>query len=164
MGHHDRDRTQIACAIITVTDSRGVADDTSGATIRSAIEATGHRVCWSTIVPDEIETIRSAVLAATARADVTAALVTGGTGIGARDVTIEALETLWTKQLPGFGEVFRALSFAEIGPAAILSRASAGLVAGRLVAALPGSPAACRLAMERLIIPVLGHVAALLER
>ena len=91
-----------------------------------------------------------------------AVIVSGGTGIARRDVTIESLKSLWTKELPGFGELFRALSFAEIGAAAFLSRATAGIVAGKFVAVVPGSPAACRLAMERLILPEIGHVAGLL--
>ncbi len=115
------------------------------------------------IVPDESEAIREAVTAAVERQRVVAVIVTGGTGIASRDVTIESLAPLWTKELPGFGEIFRALSFAEIGAAAFLSRATAGIIAGAFVAVLPGSPAACRLALERLVIPELGHIAELIE-
>jgi molybdenum cofactor biosynthesis protein B len=162
--HHARDRVGVACAVITVSDTRTAADDTSGAVIRDALEAAGHRVVVSTIVADDATAIRAAVADATSRADVGAVLLTGGTGVAPRDVTPESLDTLWTMRLPGFGETFRALSFAEIGPAALLSRATAGMIDGRFVAALPGSPAGCRLAVERLIAPVLGHVTGLTER
>lgn len=164
MGHHDHDTVSIGCAIVTVSDTRTASNDGSGQLIRTALEAAGHRVHWSEVVADDAQAIRSALEVATTRDDVTAVVLTGGTGIGARDVTLESLSDLWTKELPGFGEIFRSLSFAEIGPAAILSRAAAGVINGRFVAALPGSPAACRLAIERLLVPVLGHVAALLER
>jgi len=164
VGHHDRDSRSIGCGIVTVSDTRTASTDESGSAIRAALEAAGHRVCTSTIVPDDADAIRAAVGATTTDPHVTAVLVTGGTGISARDVTLESIRGLWTKELPGFGELFRSLSFAEIGPAAILSHATAGVINGRFVAVLPGSPAACRLAVDRLIVPVLGHVAALLER
>jgi molybdenum cofactor biosynthesis protein B len=152
----------VACAIITVSDTRSAADDRSGMVIQSALAAAGHEVVASAIVPDEIGSIRKTVLEHTARADVQAVIVTGGTGIAPRDVTIESLANAWTKELPGFGEIFRTLSFAEIGAAAFLSRATAGIIAGTFVAVLPGSPAACELALERLIVPELGHVVGLL--
>src|SRR5262249_33660762 len=119
-------------------------------------------VVASTIVPDEAGAIRAAVLAVAGAGEARAVIVTGGTGIAPRDVTIESLAGAWTKELPGFGEIFRALSFAEIGPAAFLSRATAGVISGVFVAVLPGSPAACALALERLILPELGHVVGLL--
>lgn len=150
------------CAVITVSDTRTAADDRSGPVIRRALEAAGHVVASSAIVADEVEAIRGAVSAATARPDVGAVILTGGTGIAARDVTIESLADRWTKELPGFGEIFRALSFAEIGPAAFLSRATAGVIDGTFVAVLPGSPAACELALGRLLLPELGHVVDLL--
>lgn len=164
MKHHDHDRRHnVGCAILTVSDSRTKATDESGDVIRTLVEGAGHRVHASAVVPDDREAIRAAIVDAAQRADTTAVLVTGGTGIAARDVTIESLRDLWTKELPGFGETFRALSYAEIGPTAILSRATAGVIGGTFVAVLPGSPAGCRLAVERLLLPVLGHVAALLE-
>ena len=164
MGHHDHDTASVSCAIVTVSDSRTASTDASGQAIRAVLEGAGHHISWSTMVPDEADRIRAAVETATARPDVTAVVVTGGTGISARDVTLESLRDLWSKDLPGFGEAFRSLSFAEIGPKALLSRAMAGVINGRFVAALPGSPAACRLAVERVLVPVLGHVAALLDR
>jgi molybdenum cofactor biosynthesis protein B len=153
---------RIGCAILTVSDTRTDQNDASGHLIRTLLEAAGHPIRLHEIVPDEPVAIRSAVSAAVDRGDVLALVVTGGTGIAARDVTVESVADLWSHELPGFGETFRALSFAEIGPAALLSRATAGVIAGKFVVLLPGSTAACRLALERLIVPVLGHVTVLL--
>ena len=163
MGSHHRahDTKSLGCAIVTVSDTRREVDDRSGAAVRRALEQAGHAIVAKTIVPDERDAIRAAVLGLSDRSDVHVVIVTGGTGIAPRDVTIESLADAWTKELPGFGEIFRALSFAEIGPAAFLSRATAGLIGGTFVAALPGSPAACELALARLLIPELGHIAGL---
>jgi molybdopterin adenylyltransferase len=159
---HDRARAEVGCGVVTVSDSRTPGSDRSGALIRETLERSGHPVRSSVIVLDESAAIRAAVSDLAARDDVAAIIVTGGTGIAARDVTIESLAGLWSKEIPGFGELFRALSFAEIGSASFLSRAAAGVVSGTFVALLPGSPRACKLAMERLILPELGHVAGLL--
>ncbi len=167
MAHHHHGAhgaSRVACAIVTVSDTRTTSDDRSGAVIRRLLEGAGHAIVATTIVADDINAIREAVVGATTRDDVRAVIVTGGTGIAPRDVTIESLADAWTKELPGFGEIFRALSFAEIGPAAFLSRATAGVIGRAFVAVLPGSTAACELAVERLILPELGHVAGLLGR
>lgn len=161
--HRSSDARRVACAVVTVSDTRGAVDDRSGGIIKAALVEAGHVVVGATIVRDEVDAIRDAVLAFVGRSDVRAVLVTGGTGIAPRDVTIESLGGVWTKELPGFGEIFRALSFAEIGAAAFLSRAAAGVIDDTFVALLPGSPAACELALRRLLLPELGHVAALLE-
>lgn len=153
---------RIGCAILTVSDTRTQADDASGQVIRQLLGGADHQVLSYAIVPDEPAAIQGAVASAVGLPGVEAVIVNGGTGVAARDVTVESLSGLWTKELPGFGELFRALSFAEIGAAAFLSRATAGVIAGKFVAVLPGSPAACRLAMERLILPEIGHVAGLL--
>lgn len=161
--HHRRDSpTGVQCAVITVSDTRTITDDRSGSVIRAALVEAGHAVHSSVIVPDESDAIRRAVMAAAAKRDVGAVVVTGGTGIARRDVTIESLADAWSKELPGFGEIFRALSFAQIGPAAFLSRATAGVIAETFVVVLPGSPSACTLAMTRLVLPELGHIAGLL--
>lgn len=152
----------VQCAVVTVSDTRTATDDRSGDVIRGLLALADHSVVSSVIVRDDLEAIQGAVTTAVQRGDVEAVLVTGGTGIAPRDVTIESLARLWTKELPGFGEIFRALSFAEIGAAAFLSRATAGVIAGCFVAVLPGSPAACELALQRLILPELGHVVGLL--
>ena len=161
--HHHRFTIEgVGCVIVTVSDTRTVADDRSGPVIRRILEAAGHMIVDAVIVADETDAIRKAITTATARPEVGAVFVTGGTGVAACDVTIESLAGAWSKELPGFGEIFRALSFAEIGPAAFLSRATAGVIGGTFVAVLPGSPAACELALGRILAPELGHVVGLL--
>jgi molybdenum cofactor biosynthesis protein B len=147
----------LGCAVITVSDTRSLADDTGGALLCALLAGGGHHVTTREIVKDDVAAIRDAVGRALADPGCAAVLLTGGTGIAPRDVTPEALEPLLERVLPGFGELFRQLSFAEIGAAAMLSRALAGLARGKLVFALPGSRAALRLALERLILPELGH-------
>jgi molybdenum cofactor biosynthesis protein B len=148
---------------VTVSDTRTAADDRSGTVIRRALEDAGHAVVETAIVADDRDAIRETVLRATSRPDVAAVIVTGGTGVAPRDVTIESLAGTWTKELPGFGEIFRALSFAEIGSAAFLSRAMAGVIGETFVAVLPGSPGACELALTRVLLPELGHLVGLLQ-
>lgn len=141
--------------ILTVSDTRDLAADRSGAYLETALTAAGHRVLERRVVRDEAPAIREAVRGWAAEPEVFAILVTGGTGVLPRDVTPEAIEPLYDKILPGFGELFRALSYQEIGAAAIQSRASAGLVGGCVVFLLPGSTNACRLALEKIIRPQL---------
>jgi molybdenum cofactor biosynthesis protein B len=152
------------CAIVTVSDTRRAAEDASGAAIRKRLEAAGHRVVARAWVRDEVAAIRRAARAALRRAGVDAVIVTGGTGVAPRDVTPEAIEPLYEKALPGFGERFRAASERQVGGAAWLSRASAGIVAGRLVVVLPGSTRAVELALSRLLVPELSHVLRLIGR
>ena len=156
--HRARAPRSIGCAVITVSDTRTLADDSGGALLCELLEGGGHRIALREIVKDESKAIRAALEAALARADCAAVLLTGGTGVAPRDVTPEAVAPLLERSLPGFGELFRSLSFAEIGAAALLSRALAGLARGKPVFALPGSRAAIRLALERLILPELGHL------
>jgi molybdopterin adenylyltransferase len=148
----------VGCFVLTVSDTKTAETDTSGTLIRELLTAAGHRVVDSRIVRDEPAEVARIVRDACARDDVQAVVLTGGTGITSRDSTFEAVEALLDKRLPGFGELFRMLSFQEIGAAAMLSRAQMGLHARRIVASLPGSPNACRLALERLLIPELGHL------
>jgi molybdenum cofactor biosynthesis protein B len=161
--HRSDAPTHVACFVLTCSDSRAHADDVSGRALREGLEAAGHTVVGQTVVRDEPEEIRAAVergLQGGARA----VLVTGGTGITRRDQTVEAIRPLLEKEIPGFGELFRMLSFQEIGSAAWLSRALAGTVRGTLVFVLPGSPNAVRLALDRLILPELGHAVRELSR
>ena len=118
----------------------------------------GHRVVGSSIVRDEPKDVQRVIREACAHDDVRAVLVTGGTGITSRDSTYEAIEALLDKRLPGFGELFRMLSYQEIGAAAMMTRAQLGVHARRIVVSLPGSPNACRLALEKLVIPELSHL------
>jgi len=155
---------RVGCAIITVSDTRGRADDTSGAMLQQRLERGGHQVVSRDWVRDEVAAIRRCVRTALARRGAQAVLVTGGTGVAPRDVTPEAIAPLVSRWLPGFGELFRLLSYEEVGSAAWLSRAAAGVARGRLLVILPGSPAAVRLAADRLLVPELAHAARLLGR
>jgi molybdenum cofactor biosynthesis protein B len=148
----------VGCFVLTVSDTKATETDTSGAVIRDLLTAAGHRVAGSRIVRDEPAEVARIVREVCARDDVQAVVLTGGTGITSRDSTYEAVEALLDKRLPGFGELFRMLSFQEVGPAAMLSRAQMGIHARRIVVSLPGSPNACRLALEKLLIPELGHL------
>ncbi|MFN7952095.1 MAG: molybdenum cofactor biosynthesis protein B [bacterium] len=161
MAHHEHRRAapaSLACAIVTVSDTRTEATDTSGAAIRERLVAAGHEVTRYAIVPDEPERIRAVVAEIRASGAARAVIVNGGTGISRRDRTYEAIVGLLDKTLDGFGELFRYLSYAEIGSAAMLSRAIAGLSGELVIFSIPGSTAAARLAMEKLIVPELGHI------
>ncbi|HEV8113835.1 MAG TPA: molybdenum cofactor biosynthesis protein B [Planctomycetota bacterium] len=158
---HRRDAPRaIGFAVITVSDTREPATDRGGDTLVRAVGDAGHRVAWRTLVRDEAPEIEAAVQAATSREDADLVLLTGGTGIAPRDVTAPTVERLFESAIPGFGELFRWLSFREIGSAAILSRATAGLVRGKVVIALPGSPKALELAMREIVLPEAGHLVA----
>jgi molybdopterin adenylyltransferase len=157
-GHRRAAPSSVPSAVLTVSDTRTLETDTGGALVAELLAAAGHPVVSRERVPDEPDAIRRAALAALESPGVRALVVTGGTGIAPRDVTPDTLEPLLERVVPGFGELFRALSFQEIGSAALLSRALAGLRAGRVVFVLPGSRGAVRLAMERLILPELGHL------
>ena len=148
----------VRCFVITVSDTRTHETDTSGRAIASLLEAAGHVVAGRTIVRDDPDLVRGTIERQIANSDAQVIITTGGTGITSRDSTYEAIDTLLQKRLDGFGELFRMLSYQQIGAAAMMSRAAAGLVAGRIVVSLPGSEAAVRLAMERLLIPELGHL------
>jgi molybdenum cofactor biosynthesis protein B len=158
--HRSAAPRELAAVVITVSDTRTHETDTGGALLVELLEGAGHRVVERVIVRDEVAAIRRAVETALARDGVHAVLLTGGTGIAARDVTPEAIDPLLDRRIPGFGELFRVLSYQEIGAAALLSRACAGTARGRVVAALPGSRAAIRLALEKLLLPELPHLAA----
>jgi molybdenum cofactor biosynthesis protein B len=151
-------------AVLTVSDSRTEATDTGGKRLRELVEAAGHRVVDARIVRDDLPAIREAVEQALATEGVDLILLTGGTGVSPRDVSVEAVRPLFEKELTGFGELFRALSFAEIGSAAMLSRATAGIASGRVLFLLPGSPAALDVAMNRLILPEVRHLLAQARR
>jgi molybdenum cofactor biosynthesis protein B len=156
--HKARAPQSVRCFIVTVSDTRTIETDTSGRTIADLLVAAGHEVAGRAIVKDEPDLVRGTIERQLVAADVQAIITTGGTGITSRDSTYEAVSALLQKRLDGFGELFRMLSYEQIGPAAMMSRACAGLVAGRIVVSLPGSDAAVRLAMEKLLIPELGHM------
>ena len=156
--HKARAPRSVRCFIVTVSDTRTESTDRSGDAIADLLTAAGHVVSGRAIVKDEPELVRGAIERQLAHPDGQVIITTGGTGITSRDTTYEAVMALLQKRLDGFGELFRMLSYQQIGSAAMMSRACAGLVAGRIVIALPGSEAAVRLAMEKLVIPELGHL------
>ncbi len=148
----------IGCAVITVSDTRTLETDSGGTLVVELLEGAGHKIAVREIVRDDAEEIRAATRRALARDDTHAVILTGGTGVSPRDVTPDALAPLFDRPLPGFGELFRMLSYAEIGAAAMLSRACAGMRASKVIFALPGSRAAIQLALEKLVLTELGHV------
>jgi len=148
----------VRCAVITVSDTRTAETDTSGALIRERLERWGHQVIAYAIVPDEAAQIGQLLNEFLERPDCDAVLLNGGTGIARRDVTYEAVAARLEKRLDGFGELFRWLSYREIGTAAMLSRAIAGVARGKVVIAMPGSTGAVRLAMDELVLPELAHL------
>jgi molybdenum cofactor biosynthesis protein B len=148
----------VGCYVITVSDTRTENTDASGHAIVELLTAAGHHAIGRTIISDDADLVRDTIERQLANPDVQVIITTGGTGITSRDNTFEAVNGLLWKQLDGFGELFRMLSYEQIGAAAMMSRAVAGLIAGRVVVSLPGSEAAVRLALEKLLIPELGHL------
>jgi molybdenum cofactor biosynthesis protein B len=151
----------VRCFVVTVSDTRTEATDAGGRAIVDLLTGAGHQVSGRAIVKDDPALVRGAIerqLATAADAGPQVIITTGGTGITSRDSTFEAVSAILDKRLEGFGELFRMLSYEQIGPAAMMSRATAGLAAGRIVVSLPGSEAAVRLAMEKLLLPELGHL------
>jgi molybdenum cofactor biosynthesis protein B len=156
--------SKIRLALLTASDSRSLATNEGGRLLRRLVEEAGFSVVEEALLVEDPPTLRERVAALARPAVADAVLVTGGTGVAPRDRTPEAIEPLFQQRLPGFGELFRMLSFQEIGPAAMLSRAQAGVVGGVLVFLLPGSPAAIELAIRMLIAPELGHLVGQLRR
>jgi len=148
----------LRCAVITVSDTRTVETDTGGQGVLDRLIAAGHAVAERLIIPDEPDRMRPLLERLRDDSAIDVVLLTGGTGLSRRDMTFETVSALIDKPLPGYGELFRLLSYQEIGPAAILSRATGGLMHRTVVLTMPGSPAGVRLAMEKIILPELGHL------
>jgi molybdenum cofactor biosynthesis protein B len=146
------------CAVITVSDTRTLETDTGGAEVARFLEEAGHQVVQRAIVPDEPGRMQPLLELLRDDDEIDAVLMTGGTGISSRDQTFETVTGLLTKPLPGYGELFRILSYEEIGAAAMLSRATGGLMERTLLLTMPGSRAAVRLAMKKVILPELNHL------
>jgi len=149
---------RVACYILTVSDTRTEANDKSGDAIVELLTGAGHTVAGRAIVKDEPADVGRVISDQLSRGDVHVIITTGGTGLTSRDSTYEAIIDLFEKQLEGFGELFRMLSYHDIGPAAMLSRAVAGTARGKVIVSLPGSEGAVRLGMSKLVIPELGHL------
>jgi len=156
--HRRESPSTLRFAVVTFSDTRDPSTDRGGAYLVERIEQAGHRVASKTIHSDDPEEIEASVRAAVDLAEVDLVLTTGGTGIAPRDSTFVTLERVLDSQIPGFGELFRALSYEEIGAATILSRAIGGLLNGKVVLALPGSPKALRLAMDKIVLPEAAHL------
>lgn len=156
--HKKHAPSTLNCAVITVSSSRTKENDDSGKAIMEIFETQGHNVIQYNLVKDKISSIREVLENIMAEQSIEAIILNGGTGISKQDVTIEAVKPYLEKELKGFGELFRLLSYKEIGSPAMLSRALAGVGKGRIIICLPGSTNACKLAMEKLIIPELGHL------
>lgn len=156
--HKASAKASVRLGIVTVSDTRTLETDASGLLIDQIATQAGHEVAWRKIVRDEPVEIQNVIVQSQSDPSIQAVLITGGTGISPRDQTVETLEKLFTKQIPGYGELFRWLSFHEIGPACILSRATGGLIGPLVVLLMPGSRAAVKLAMEQIIVPELPHL------
>jgi len=158
LAHRAHGKGEIACGIVTVSDTRTEETDKSGQLIRRMLEAEGHTIQAYHITKDEPDQIRPLVEGLLARDDLGALIINGGTGVARRDVTFDVVSAMVEKPLPGFGELFRFFSYEEIGSAAMMSRAMAGTVGDKVLFSMPGSSGAVRLAMEKLVLPEIGHI------
>ena len=158
LAHKAAAPSRVGCYVITVSDTRTEDTDASGRAIADLLTNAGHQIAGRTIVKDDAELLRDCIGRQLANPDVQVIVTTGGTGITSRDCTYEAVSAMLWKRIDGFGELFRMLSYQDIGAAAMMSRAIAGTVAGRVVVSLPGSEAAVRLAVEKLLLPEIGHL------
>lgn len=156
--HPDSQVLSVACAIITVSDTRSPETDRSGQLIQRLLHEANHTVADYVLIKDDPDQITTCVKTWVERSELAAIILNGGTGIAPRDTTYDAIERLLDKTIPGFGELFRGLSYQEIGSRAMASRAVAGVCRGKLVFSLPGSSNAVKLAMEKLILPELSHL------
>jgi len=155
---HRAGRAVARCAVITISDTRTPAEDRSGDAIVAALEAAGHAITFRTIVPDEGPAIAAMVQQAIDDDEVDLCVSTGGTGVSPRDITPESVRPLLERDLPGFATLFTQLSYEQVGSAAMLSRALAGVTSRTIIACLPGSPKAVALAMDKLVLPEIGHL------
>lgn len=156
--HKDKAHRTVACAVITASDTRNEETDASGKKIKDLLAMQHHATVSYQILKDEPTQISAAVQALLERSDVDAIIINGGTGIAPRDTTFEAIQGLLEKEIPGFGELFRLLSYQDIGSAAMMTRATAGVAKGKIIVSLPGSTGAVELGMTKLVLPELGHM------
>ena len=161
--HKEKGKKSIRCFVITVSDTRDETSDSSGQTIKQFLTDEGHQTAGYRIVKDEPLDIKALLEQALGQTDVDAIIVNGGTGISPRDGTFEVVDRFLEKKLDGFGELFRYLSYLDIGSAAIMSRAAAGTARGKVLISLPGSKGAVTLAMEKLILPEIRHMVSQLQ-
>jgi molybdopterin adenylyltransferase len=160
--HRAKSELNASVAVITLSDSRSLDTDKSGDLIQSLLEENGHRVLVRKLIPDSRNVLRATLRELQRDKKINAIITTGGTGLAPTDVTIEAVHGMLDKELPGFNSLFMLLSYSQVKSAAMLSRALAGTTKGKILFCLPGSPKACKLAMESLILPELGHILMLM--
>lgn len=160
--HREKSERNAGVAVITLSMSRSLDTDKSGDVIQSLLEANGHQVLVRKLIPDSRNVLRATLRELTRQKNVQAIITTGGTGLAPMDVTIETVQGMLEKVLPGFNSLFMSISYPQVKSAAMLSRALAGTIKGKIIFCLPGSPRACKLAMESLILPELGHILMLL--
>ena len=162
--HESTGSTSVACAVITVSDTRTQETDRSGKEILKLLKENGHQVSEYLILKDDPDKVAKEVHKITEKGVSSFILINGGTGISKRDLTVDAIENILEKRLPGFGELFRTLSYEEIGSATILSRATAGILKNKCIFCMPGSTKAVTLAMKKLILPELEHISSELTK
>lgn len=156
--HKEQSPKSVVCAVITISDSRTEATDESGMTLKEKLAGNGHRLLFYALLKNDADAIKKQVQDLLQRSDLQVIITTGGTGASRRDITIETISPLLEKKLDGFGELFRYLTYQEIGTTSVMSRAMAGVAGGKIVICLPGSLGAVTLALEKIILPEIGHM------
>ena len=156
--HKHKVPKSVSCAVLTISDTRTERDDESGRLLRQKLSENGHRVIVYCILKNEVDAIKKKMYDLLKQEELQVIIAAGGTGVSRRDVTIETISPILEKKLDGFGELFRVLTYSEIGTGSIMSRAMAGVVGGKVILCLPGSPEAANLAMDRIILPEIGHL------
>ncbi len=156
--HKHKSLNSVSCAVLTLSDTRTERDDESGRLIRQKLSETGHPVILHCILKNETDSIQKKIYELLKEEELQVIITSGGTGISHRDITVETISPILEKKLDGFGELFRFLTYGEIGTGSIMSRAIAGMAGGKVILCLPGSPEAINLAMEKIILPELGHL------
>ncbi|MFC1939119.1 molybdenum cofactor biosynthesis protein B [Chloroflexota bacterium] len=156
--HKEKAPRSVNCAVLTVSDTRTEQDDDSGRLIRQKLSQSGHRVISYAILENEAESIKKKIDELLNQEEIQVIITSGGTGVSSRDVTVDTVAAILEKKLDGFGELFRFLTYQEIGTASVMTRAIAGVAMGKVILCFPGSPAAAELAMDRIILPEIGHM------
>ncbi|MFC2041356.1 molybdenum cofactor biosynthesis protein B [Chloroflexota bacterium] len=156
--HKEKAPRSVNCAVLTISDTRTEQDDDSGRLIRQKLSQSGHRVISYAILKNEAEYIKKKIDELLNQEEIQVIITSGGTGVSSRDVTVDTVSSILEKRLDGFGELFRFLTYQEIGTASVMTRAIAGVAAGKVLICFPGSPAAAELAMDRIILPEIGHM------
>ena len=156
--HKEEAPSSVSCAVVTISDSRTEEDDESGLLLKQKLADSGHRIIAYSIIKDDAGAISQKLKELLTQQELEVIITSGGTGVGRRDVTVETVSPILDKKLDGFGELFRSLTYQEIGTGSIMSRAIAGVAGGKVIICLPGSPAATNLAMDKIILPEIGHM------